>query len=172
MINASRILISFLIIFSIDAYAQSFTYKDIPIQNHGRIKPLDTFANNQLLSIYGKTKFEKIKSIDWLFELLTMSAISLDQKIFKIENPDVIHSLALIWRKPHLYTFREIRTALFENEILINSIKQKLKNENNKLELVENQIWHLYQNKLLFENIFKSTTCLLPLVGISDTTIA
>ena len=31
-----------------------FTIYDIPVQENGRIKPLDTYARNQLLSIYAK----------------------------------------------------------------------------------------------------------------------
>ena len=34
--------------------SRDFDYRDIPVQENGRIKPLDTFVKNQLLSIYSK----------------------------------------------------------------------------------------------------------------------
>ena len=34
--------------------AENFSFLHIPIQEEGRIKPLDTFARNQLLKLYGK----------------------------------------------------------------------------------------------------------------------
>ena len=38
-----------------NAYSSSFNYSHIPIQEEGRIKPLDSFARNQLLKFNGKT---------------------------------------------------------------------------------------------------------------------
>ncbi len=37
---------------------RDFDYRDIPIHENGRIKPLDTFVRNQLLLIYGKRSIE------------------------------------------------------------------------------------------------------------------
>ena len=38
------------------AQTSDFNFLHIPIQEEGRIKPLDSFARNQLLKIYGKSK--------------------------------------------------------------------------------------------------------------------
>ena len=35
-------------------FPRDFDYRDIPIQENGRIKPLDTFARNHLLAMYSK----------------------------------------------------------------------------------------------------------------------
>ena len=47
-------IILYCLVFSI-LYANNFNYQHIPIQEEGRIKPLDSFARNQLLKFNGKT---------------------------------------------------------------------------------------------------------------------
>ena len=42
---------------------------DIPIQESGRIKPLDTFARNKLLSFYGKSKLLNSSLLSYLLLL-------------------------------------------------------------------------------------------------------
>ena len=51
-------------------YGRDFDVRDFPIQDGGRIKPLDTYARNQLLAFYGKrsVKHEKLSAIDWIFD--------------------------------------------------------------------------------------------------------
>ena len=52
-----------LIIFIILAaliYPSQLSFKDIPVQEEGRIKPLDTFSKNQLLRISGKRSISGI----------------------------------------------------------------------------------------------------------------
>ena len=49
--------------------ASDFTFNDIPIQVDGRIKPVDSYARNQLLNVYGKRSID-ISAVDWLIELL------------------------------------------------------------------------------------------------------
>ena len=63
-------LLVFLFISSL--FSNTFDYKNIPIQENGRIKPLDTFAKNQLLRISGKRTLSDsdLSSADWLFGVL------------------------------------------------------------------------------------------------------
>ena len=56
----------------------------IPIQEAGRIKPLDTFARNQLLLFSGKDFLKSeikgepdLTAIDWLIRLLSNPSLSL-----------------------------------------------------------------------------------------------
>ena len=58
------ILLLFVFLATFSLFSRDFDYRDIPVQDGGRIKPLDSFARNQLLSIYGKRslKLENITS--------------------------------------------------------------------------------------------------------------
>ena len=57
MFNKNHIIIA-VILFSSFLFSELNEFSSIPIQESGRIKPLDTYARNQLLLIYGKDKIE------------------------------------------------------------------------------------------------------------------
>ena len=87
-----------------------FTYKDLPIQQSGRIKPLDTFARNHLLQFYGKSNIkenqsENIEAIDWLYLILLNPEEEMERPIFNIRNPEVSFSLGLEKNYKHKYSF-------------------------------------------------------------------
>ena len=71
-----NIKILVIILFSI-IIPEEYSYYNLPIQENCRIKPLDTYSDNQLLRFYNKKKIknnitkEKIKSIDWFLNLIT-----------------------------------------------------------------------------------------------------
>ena len=88
-----------LIIVSTFINAASFEFSDIPIQENGRIKPIDTFAKNQLLSIYAKRslKSEEMSAVEWIIDLLSNPKEGFHKPIFKINNPEVVRSIGLDW---------------------------------------------------------------------------
>ena len=100
-----------------------FDYGDIPIQENGRIKPLDTFARNQLLSIYSKRTLKspafpknvdskKLSAIDWFFDIAVHPNDADKYRVFNIRNPEVVGSLGLKWDTNHLYNRNEILHGL------------------------------------------------------------
>ena len=91
--------------------ASDFTFNDIPIQVDGRIKPVDSYARNQLLNVYGKRSID-ISAVDWLIELLMNKSNSLERNIFKIHNSEVVHALRLTPNKKHIYNYHDISNAL------------------------------------------------------------
>ena len=70
-------------------WANDFSFKHLPIQEQGRIKPLDSFARNQLLKFYGKSSLTiyenkqtfKIDAIDWLIPIITQDVNSLNNPL-------------------------------------------------------------------------------------------
>ena len=116
------ILLLFVFLSTFSLFSRDFDYRDIPVQDGGRIKPLDTFARNQLLSIYGKRllKSENISAIDWLISLLADPNQGFNQKVFKLRNPEVAQSLGLEWDNVHTYSYHEILSGLEnQKELLI-----------------------------------------------------
>ena len=111
-------------------FSNSFNFSHIPIQEQGRIKPLDSFARNQLLSFYGKSELTLIKqdttykqnAINWLFRVLTREEEIFSDNIFKIENPDVSNMLNLKQKKKPIYSFNEIDEGLLNNIDFIRNI--------------------------------------------------
>ncbi len=110
-----------LLFFLTPVQSSDFNFLHIPIQEEGRIKPLDSFARNQLLKIYGKNKLTiydqnnkkyKISAINWLYSVLKQEPSSLNQNIFKIENPTVVNALNLEITQNLTYSFNQINDGL------------------------------------------------------------
>ena len=129
-LNATlNVLIVSLMLFDISGlYAKDFSEKNIPIQEGGRIKPLDTYARNQTLAFYGKRKInhEDLSAIDWILDLVIFPEKGLEQKIFNIRNPDIVNALGLEWTNNfHKYSYSEIFPGVQDQLPLIRNIFEK-----------------------------------------------
>ena len=139
---------------------------DIPIQEGGRIKPLDTYARNQALAFYGKRKIkhENLSAIDWLLNLFTNPDKGLEQQIFNIRNPEVVNALELEWTNNfHKYSYNEIYPGVENQLTLIRSIFEKKEKDRDTF---ESQFAELYQNIMKYREIVSSLSCLLPLFTV------
>jgi len=147
----SKIILTLLTIVSIQTLS-GFDIGDIPLQDEGRVKPLDTFARNHLLAFYGKRSIKELEltATDWLMNLILDSKTGRDQRIFNIRNPEVASSLFLEWTSDHKYSFNEIIPGLSEQSSLLGIIDQK---DVNSRTIFEKQLYELSQNILRFEEI-------------------
>lgn len=166
-----KYILSILFVFQI-CFTYDFSYKDLPIQQSGRIKPLDTYARNHLLQFYGKQKIKKISddiesidAVDWLYLVLSNPENELDRKIFNIRNPEVAVSLGLEKNDKHKYSFKSIIEGFQLNQDLLEALK--IKSEEDQT-LVEKQVIEIYQNILAYDDIAHSAYCLLPLIEINN----
>ena len=155
-----------IIIFGSDVIANDLRVTDIPIQECGRIKPLDTYARNQALAFYGKRKIkhENLSAIDWLLNLFTNPDKGLDQQIFNIRNPEVVNALELEWTNNfHKYSYNEIYPGVENQLALIRNIFEKKEKDRDTF---ESQFAELYQNIMKYREIVSSLSCLLPLFTV------
>ena len=149
--------------------AKEFDVRDIPLQDEGRIKPLDTFAQNHLLAFYGKRSIKdmNLSATDWILNLILDPQNGKEQKIFNIRNPEVVSSIYLDWSTEHKYSFNEILPGLSNQAVLINMINQK---PNANRSVFEKQLLELNNNAMRFEEIsYLKAMKLLPPDEISET---
>ena len=149
--------------------AEEFDVRNIPLQDEGRIKPLDTFARNHLLAFYGKRSIKEmnLSATDWILNLILDPQNGKEQKIFNIRNPEVVSSIYLDWSTEHKYSFNEILPGLSNQAVLINMINQK---PNANRTVFEKQLLELNNNALRFEEIsYLKAMKLLPPDEISKT---
>jgi ABC-type transport system involved in cytochrome c biogenesis permease subunit len=152
--------------------AESFFVSDIPIQEGGRIKPLDSFARNQSLAFYGKRKIkhENLSAIDWLLNLFTHPEKGLDQKVFNLRNPEVVNALGLTWTNNfHKYSYNELFPGIEKQLPLIREVFEKKEVDR---DVFESQLVEIYQNVMKFREIVSSLSCLLPLFSVYDSDLA
>ena len=149
--------------------AEEFDVRDIPLQDQGRIKPLDTFAQNHLLAFYGKRSIKKmnLSATDWILNLILDPQNGKEQKIFNIRNPEVVSSIYLDWSTEHKYSFNEILPGLTNQAALISVINQK---PDANRSVFEKQLLELNNNAMRFEEIsYLKAMKLLPPDEISET---
>ena len=166
-------IIKSILFFSLVCFlSANYTYKDLPIQQSGRIKPLDSYARNHLLQFYGKKQIksteeniENVNAIDWFYMILSSPDQELDRKIFNIRNPEVAISLGLDKNAIHKYSFKDIIKGFQENQQLLESLKTKDEEDQT---LVEKQVIGVYQNILVFDEITHAAYCMLPIINVSN----
>lgn len=128
----------------------------LPIQDGGRIKPLDTYAAFTLMQLNGRRTCtnpagEKTAAIVWLMECLFRPDQAVQYEIFRVENSEVITSIGLQpKRKRDHYSYKEL---LLARETLMTMGKQFSEKENGQRGAVEKEIMALAINLRVFEGI-------------------
>ena len=148
-----------------------FGIEHIPIQDEGRIKPLDTFARNHLLAFYGKRSIKEsgTSAKDWMLNLILDPEKGRNEKIFNISNPEVVSSLMLDWTTDHKYSFNEIAPGLSNQSEFLNQIATLQQSE---LSTYEKHLLQLSRNLLRFEDItyLKALKMIPPAVNENELT--
>tara|TARA_B100001971_G_scaffold12319_1_gene9795 strand:+ start:6804 stop:8696 length:1893 start_codon:yes stop_codon:yes gene_type:complete len=165
-----RLFISiFLLIPTLDG--RDFDERDFPVQDGGRIKPLDTYARNQLLAFYGKrsVKHKNMSAVDWIIDLTLNPAEGESKKVFNIRSPEVVASLKLDWTNDHKYSFNELIPGLQKQFELISEVYNK---PDESRTVFEQQLLELYINAMHFRGIALSLSCLVPSISVNDSILA
>tara|TARA_Y100000996_G_C22545467_1_gene651607 strand:+ start:648 stop:2468 length:1821 start_codon:yes stop_codon:yes gene_type:complete len=146
------------------------SFKIIPIQEDGRVKPLDTFARNQLLRFYGKRSTgNDISPTNWLFGIAMNNDGMAKIPIFNIRNSEVAHTIGLDWDSNHKYTISEVSNGIQSQLDVFKTIYSK---DEENLSLVEKQLAEIYMNVAMYKSLESSLLCLLPTITIDNQKIA
>ena len=75
-------------------------FATLPVQDGGRIKPLDTYAQFTMLQLNGKRSFttedgERLKPVPWLLDALFYPEIASTYQHFIVDNYDVISAMGV-----------------------------------------------------------------------------
>lgn len=77
-------------------------FRNLPVQEGGRIKPLDTVARNKLMLLSGKQtvrlpsnaespdKSKKLNAVIWLMDVVMRPEVANTYKVFRIDNAEVL----------------------------------------------------------------------------------
>ncbi len=90
---------------------QVHQFGELPVAYNGRVKPFDTLARNALTVLSGKGSLEGKSAVEWLLGIITESKGSLNDRILRIENLDVLQTLDLQPRDGFRYSLAELKES-------------------------------------------------------------
>ena len=144
-------------------------FAQLPVQSGGRIEPLDSFARSNYKQFYGSMADSQTPTA-WLAELLFDPEQAFARQTFNVSHPDVRHALNLPDRANHLYSFREIITAVDAHHDMINSLLNAP--TQTITDPAQQQIISLYKNTLVYFDIGRSLSLVLPDFVVDDPELA
>jgi len=134
-------------------------FERIPVLDHGRIKPLDTYARSLLLQFSGKNTYEKKPAIDWLARALFDPTRSREQPVFLINNPQIVESLGIEADKHRRYSFAQLEEKF---ETLQRLAQAAAEIEQKERDIVEAELIRVYENVKLYSNLSISFAFVIP----------
>ena len=143
--------------------------ESIPVQDKGRLKPLDTVARNYLTLFHGKSTYNNNSATYWLINLLLSPDNGYNDKLFTIRNPDLLAALSIPVNPNHYYAFNSLYPNLIKTQSNISAIYQK---EASQRDLIENQIIDIHQKCNLYYQLSRSFTPLIKDIVISNDLLA
>ena len=84
------------------------SFRKIPILDNGRVKPLDTYAENILLQFSGRRSYEKTEAIRWLARVLFAPEMTREDKVFLINHPAILEDLKIPEEKKRRYSYAQL----------------------------------------------------------------
>jgi ABC-type transport system involved in cytochrome c biogenesis permease subunit len=134
-------------------------FQSIPILSEGRVKPLNTYASFLLLRLNGKRVIrtesgKKIKPMEWFLTVLFYPDEAKKQKIFLVDNSEVLESVGAKDIKPRdRYSFEDLSSYFQDLMKKAGEIDQK---EAKARSLRETQTLHLAMNLVEFLNVTRT----------------
>jgi ABC-type transport system involved in cytochrome c biogenesis permease subunit len=134
-------------------------WQHIPVLENGRVMPLDSYARHMLLGFSGKSTFDRKPAALWLARVLFTPEQTRDDKIFLVDNPEVIEAIGLSAEGRSRYSFAELQPALAE---LTRLARAAFHLEEDARSPVENAIMRLYNNVNLYMRLSQGFDFLVP----------
>lgn len=132
------------LLFSVSTLASSGeALKSLPVQDAGRIKPLQTFGKEVLEIVYGKDKYEGREAYEIVLTWMLSPQSWLDKPIFEVRNHAILTALGLptdqrYFKGQEIFTkdgFQQLRQKLAEKR----ETKEKLDPYFQAVQRLENQ---------------------------------
>jgi ABC-type transport system involved in cytochrome c biogenesis permease subunit len=87
-------------------------FRRLMVMEAGRKKPLDTFARNLLKQFSGRSTLDGRDASSWLARVLFTPQATLDDKIFLVNQPDVLASIGVEGEGRGRYSYSDLRPGL------------------------------------------------------------
>ena len=112
-------------------------FGELPVQEGGRLQPMDTFARIRLMQVRNTQSFidvddKKKPAVKWLLDVMTLELIPKDgqspmhqQAVFRIDNDQVLNFFRLPPRSGFRYSLLELSPRMKDFSILVQHLENK-----------------------------------------------
>ena len=144
----------------------------LPVLDGGRVMPLDTLARLRLLQLSGHSTFERKPAIHWLARLYFTPEQCHDDRVFLVDNPEVLEALNVPREKESRdrYSYHQLEPVLDDLRAKAQQAGQIGDKDRSPF---ENELLRLYHNVNTYMELFHSFNFALPHedFSIADTAV-
>lgn len=136
-------------------------FRRMAVMENGRVKPLDTFAQNMLKQFSGRDRFGKEPAIRWLARVLFNPAASYEDKVFLVTNPEALDSMGVTrqGKARDRYAFSQLQKGLPKLRKLAFDVSKKNPGDRS---FIENEIIGLYNKLYVYQQLVGTFDFLSP----------
>ncbi|NCO03952.1 MAG: cytochrome c biogenesis protein CcsA [Alphaproteobacteria bacterium] len=132
-------------------------WSSLPILYEGRLKPIDSFSSILLEKISGRRSIDGLNANRWLLETIFDPARAMERPIFYVA---AIKNIQGIDEKTRFINYLELATIVDSKSA---QIRQLLDTDEQNWSQDQEQFMTLYQSYILFTQLLRSLTAILPL---------
>jgi ABC-type transport system involved in cytochrome c biogenesis permease subunit len=93
-------------------------FSGLPVLHAGRVKPIDTVARTALLMLRGQQELtidgKRVSAVEWLMDLMARPEATDVQRVFRIDDPDLLGLLGKTQTSERYYSFMDLEPFLKE----------------------------------------------------------
>jgi len=141
----------------------------LAIQHQGRLKPVDTFARDQLLTYYHRSSIEGRPAVAWLADTVYDPDAAMDVPLFRVRNDDAIVALGVEPTAGHLYSYNTLVDGFRDKVEMLHELYRRPSAERT---MIENQMVEVYVKCLRFQDLSRSLTALTRTIPLDTPEIA
>jgi len=141
----------------------------LPIQHQGRLKPMDTFARDQLLTFHHRSSIDGRSASAWLVDTLGDPQAAMDEPLFRIRNDEVPVALGLEPATGQLYSFNTLISGMQGMLQMLHDLYRKPSADRT---MIENQMVDVYVKCIQYRDLVRSLSALTPTITVNDPEIA
>jgi ABC-type transport system involved in cytochrome c biogenesis permease subunit len=90
-------------------FANGNSFGSLLILDNGRAKPVDSYARSMLTQLSGRQTYNGMSAIQWLCRVIFAPFAAADDKVFLVNNPEVVDAIGSPQEKGRRYSFNQIK---------------------------------------------------------------
>jgi ABC-type transport system involved in cytochrome c biogenesis permease subunit len=135
-------------------------FRQLPVVEEGRLKPLDSFAAHLRTRLAGEPQPDELTPSQWLAQSMFNPAQGASIRTFRVDNAHLRAMFTLPERPGKIYSLAELASGLATT---VDSVRALMERDAKTLSRDEQELMALHANVLLYNQLLQSFSLVLPL---------